>query len=341
MAEAGSAGLIDVLTVTVPQALLLDVAGPAEAFRMANQQLIQAGAEPRFRLRYVGPQVSTVSSVGLMLTGLEPLPTQLERPTWLVLVGRPSAALLVPPDATMRATLRWLSEQARPWLQGGAGHRLVCICSGSLLAAQAGLIGTRRCTTHHEHLDRLRDLAPDAQVIDNRVFVLDGALASSAGVTAGIDLALHLIAGECGDEVAAMVAKNMVVYLRRSPNDPELSPMLAHRHHLHPALHRAQDAVCERPNERWTLDGLADAAHVTVRHLQRLFADHALVSPMVYVEKIRLERARQALVRGASVTQAADRAGFASDLQLRRAWSRHFSGTPRAARQDPRKSGMS
>jgi transcriptional regulator GlxA family with amidase domain len=201
-----------------------------------------------------------------------------------------------------------------------------------LMAAHAGLITGERCTTHHEHLDTLRSLAPQAQVVDNRVFVIDGALASSAGVTAGIDLSLHLIAQLCGDDVAVATAKTMVVYLRRTPNDPELSPMLAHRHHIHPALHRAQDAVCERPDAGWSLDTLAAAAHVTSRHLLRLFADHAAVSPMSYVEKIRLERARQALVRGASVTRAAEAAGFASDLQLRRAWGRHFSGTPRGAR---------
>jgi transcriptional regulator GlxA family with amidase domain len=162
--------------------------------------------------------------------------------------------------------------------------------------------------------------------------VVDGSIASSAGVTAGIDLALHLIAEVCGDALAAAVAKTMVVYLRRTPQDPELSPLLAHRHHLHPALHRAQDAVCERPHAEWTLASLADAAHVTSRHLLRLFAEHAMVSPMVYVEKIRLERARQALQRGASVTRAAEMAGFSSDLQLRRAWGRHLAGTPRAAR---------
>jgi transcriptional regulator GlxA family with amidase domain len=164
------------------------------------------------------------------------------------------------------------------------------------------------------------------------VFVLDGALATSAGVTAGIDLALHLIALACGDALAVRVAKDLVVYLRRTPDDPELSPLLAHRHHLHPALHRAQDAVCERPGDDWTLGSLAETAHVTTRHLLRLFAEHAAVSPMTYVEKIRLERARQALSGGASVTRAAEHAGFASDLQLRRAWGRHLEGTPRTAR---------
>jgi transcriptional regulator GlxA family with amidase domain len=209
--------------------------------------------------------------------------------------------------------------------------RLVTICSGTLLAARAGLIGTRQCTTHHELLDQLRHSAPQAHVVANRVFVLDGVLASSAGVTAGIDLTLHLIAQECGDAIAAAVASDMVVYLRRTPNDPELSPMLAHRHHLHPAVHRVQDAITEKPRDPWDMARLSAVAHVTERHLLRLFGEHAGVSPIHYLEKIRLEFARQSLRQGASVTLAAQDAGFTSDLQLRRAWSRHLQGTPREA----------
>jgi len=325
------AALIDVLFVVPPRTLLLDIAGPAEAFRLANQQMERNGQASRFHLRYAGPQAAVASSVGLQLAGLEPLPRALDRATWLMLVGQHSDTLKQP-DAATRDTTAWLRRAMQPLLQPCTSHRLLTVCAGTLMAARAGLIGTRRCTTHHDYLDSLRSLAPQAQVVDNRVFVIDGAMASSAGVTAGIDLTLHLIAQTCGDDVAAATAKTMVVYLRRTPNDPELSPMLAHRHHIHPALHRAQDAVCERPDAGWTLDSLAQAAHVTSRHLLRLFADHAEVSPMTYVEKIRLERARQALSRGASVTRAAEAGGFASDLQLRRAWSRHFSGTPRGAR---------
>jgi transcriptional regulator GlxA family with amidase domain len=123
----------------------------------------------------------------------------------------------------------------------------------------------------------------------------------------------------------------MVVYLRRTAHDPELSPMLAHRHHLHPAVHRVQDAVSAKPTASWDMPGLAAVAHVTERHLLRLFGEHAGVSPLHYLETIRLERARQSLCAGDGVTRAAEVAGFSSDLQLRRAWSRHFGGSPRDA----------
>ncbi|MEO8227758.1 MAG: helix-turn-helix domain-containing protein, partial [Gemmatimonadota bacterium] len=203
---------------------------------------------------------------------------------------------------------------------------------------RAGLLGTRRCTTHHECLPALRALAPEAQVIDNRVFVIDGPLASSAGITAGIDIALHLIAGECGEALAASVAEDMVVYLRRSPRDPERSPFHMHRRHLHATVHRVQDAIIDCPEREWTMASLAAAGHSTERHLLRLFIDHAQVSPLDYLRSIRLERARQALEYGTSVTRAAEVAGFSSALQLRRAWSRQWGGTPRDAARAARQS---
>jgi transcriptional regulator GlxA family with amidase domain len=177
----------------------------------------------------------------------------------------------------------------------------------------------------------LRALAPRAQVIDNRVFVVDGPLASSAGITAGIDVALHLIAEECGEALAASVAEDMVVYLRRSPRDTELSPFQMHRRHLHPTVHRVQDAIVSEPERDWDMASLARVGQAAQRHVLRLFIDHAGISPLHYLRLIRLERARQSLEYGATVSRAAAVAGFGSDLQLRRAWSRQWGGSPRDA----------
>lgn len=325
------AQLIDVLFVIVPRSLLLDIAGPAEAFRLANQHRALRGLPPRFRLRFAGPDAGQETSVGLAIAGLEPLPRELPAPTWVVVVGQPTAHLgAVTPAKTV--AVRWLSRCLGDSLRENSGdHRLVTICSGSLLAARAGLLDGRRCTTHHELLDALRVLAPRATVIENRVFVVDGPVASSAGITAGIDVALRLIAEECGEPLAASVADDMVVYLRRSDRDPEQSPFRIHRAHLHPTVHRVQDAIVNEPERDWDMATLARAGHTTERHLLRLFVEHADVSPLQYLRAIRLERARQALEHGATVTRAAEVAGFRSDLQMRRAWSRQWGGSPRDA----------
>jgi transcriptional regulator GlxA family with amidase domain len=324
--------VIDLLFVVLPDTLLLDLAGPAEAFRLANRHLDLRGQAPAFRLRFVGPAASVPSSVGASLAQLEPLPAAMEKPSWIVLLGLPgngddAARRVASPSPEWLATRHWLSRVIAPALAGElpaeeAGAGLVTICSGALLAADAGLLAGRRCTTHHELLEQLAAHAPTAQVALNRVFVIDGPVASSAGITAGIDLALHLVARVCGDALAAAVARDMVVFLRRGQDDPQLSPLLAWRNHLHPAVHRVQDAVCERPTEAWTAEAMASVAHVTPRHLSRLFREHTGLSPRDYVEQIRVARAKEALERGASAARASEQAGFSSDRQWRRARAR-------------------
>jgi transcriptional regulator GlxA family with amidase domain len=316
--------MTEVLFLLLPGALILDWAGPAEALRIANQVLAARRAPPRFRLRFVGPRAEMPTSVGLPVAGVEPLPAQLPAGSWLVLVGMPGRTVDVTTPAA-RGAIRWLAGLH------GQPFRLVTICAGALLAAHAGLLQGRRATTHHQHLDELRAAAPGCEVVANRVFVLDGEVASSAGITTGIDLALHLIADSCGPAVAAEVAQTMVVALRRGPNDPELSPFLAYRNHIHPALHRVQDAVGAEPRQAWSVPRMASAGHTSPRHLTRLFLEHAGIAPLQYLRRIRLAVAQAALASGRNVTQAAETAGFTSDTQLRRAWHQFgLDGTPSA-----------
>ena len=320
------AAVIEVFFVLLPGSLILDWAGPAEAFRIANQ-VLKAGSKPaRFRLRFIGPAAEVPTSVFINVTGIEPLPSALPDPSWLVLVGMPGVRVDTQAPAA-RATIAWL-RGLRP---GQHGLRLVTICAGALLAAHAGLLQGRRATTHHQHLDELREAAPGCDVVANRVFVIDNAVASSAGITTGIDLALHLITQECGAALASQVAQTMVVALRRGPNDAELSPFLAYRNHLHAALHRVQDAVSAKPQLDWNVTRMAAKGHTSARHLARLFLEHADIAPLEYLRRIRLAAAQAALQSGRNVSQAAELAGFTSDTQLRRAWHQFgLEGTPSA-----------
>ncbi len=312
----------------LPETLLLDLAGPAEAFRIANQQLARRGLPPAFHLRFIGPSADALTSVGLQVAGLEPLPAVLAPGSWVVLLGRSGLQDALPRiqrNGWLPAR-HWLTKVVAPALEAGSSsHRLLTVCVGALLAADAGLVGKRKLTTHHELLATLTGLAPHAQVCANRVFVIDGPLWSSAGITTGIDLALHCIGDVCGDAIAAAVAETMVVFQRRGVDDPERSPLLAGRSHLHPAVHRVQNAVCERPREAWDVPALAAVAHVTPRHLARLFKEHVGVSPRDYVEQIRRGLAEQALARGLGTSQALDLAGFGTDRQWRRARARQRS----------------
>jgi transcriptional regulator GlxA family with amidase domain len=318
--------MIDVLFLVLPETLLLDLAGPAEALRLANQQLAARGRPPAFRLRFIGLQAQASTSIGLQVANLEPLPAALPPGAWVVLSGRPGLRESLPHlqrDGWLGAR-HWLTSVVAPALARPAGppHRLLTVCVGTLLAADAGLLGRRQVTTHHEHLETLARLAPQAQVCANRVFVVDGPVWSSAGITAGIDLALHCVGDVCGDAIAAAVAETMVVFQRRGADDPQRSPLLGGRNHLHPAVHRVQNAVCERPGHDWDVAALAAVAHVTPRHLARLFKDHAGVSPRDYVERIRSGLAEQAIARGLPTSQAVEIAGFGTDRQWRRARAR-------------------
>jgi transcriptional regulator GlxA family with amidase domain len=309
---------LDVYFVLPRGSLILDWAGPAEAFRIANLELMdgEPAQPPAFALHFVAPESTALSSVGALIAGLAPLPEAIAKPAWVVVVGKTGTGRQRADEKEDRAVVNWLAR-VQP---GRAGLRLVTVCSGALLAAAAGLLVGRRVTTHHLDIDDLRTLAQGATVVQDRVFVQDGEVWSSAGVTTGIDLALHLVSDHCGAVVAARVAQRMAVALRRGPDDPQLSPFLAHRQHLNARLHRVQDAVSRAPREAWDAERMAQVASTTTRTLSRLFTEHAGTTPLGYVRGIRLALARTALDAGSSVARAAEAAGFSSDLQLRRAW---------------------
>jgi transcriptional regulator GlxA family with amidase domain len=267
------------------------------------------------------------SSVGAHIAQVEPLPPLLAAPTWLVLLGSPDEAT-GKHGAQVRLLTHWLRSAAQ---QLQLPNRLITICAGALLAAQAGLLARTRVATHHLELDKLKRLEPLCEVQPNRVFVVDEkhGVYSSAGITTGIDLAVHLIAEVCGEAIAARVAQVMVLPLRRGPNDPELSPFLQGRAHMHPGVHRVQDAVGQQPLAGWTAGRMAEVACTSPRHLARLFDDHVGQAPLAYLRSIRLALAEQALAAGHAVGRAAEMAGFSSDTQLRRAWhAAGKAGTP-------------
>lgn len=300
----------DVWFVMLPGLLALDLTGPAETFVLAK------GA---FRLHYIGPDAEITTSIGITMTGIAPLPETLPEGSLLVLPGvTDSANAFATPQATRVS--HWLMR-----LQPDI-HRqkiqLMCVCSGALLAAKSGLMSGIHCTTHHNLIGRLKTAAPAALVKENRIFIEDQGIWTSAGITSGIDLALHLINRLCGAEVALAVAREMVVWFRRSGDDPQLSPWLRYRNHMHPAIHRVQDALTAQPQKAWPLADIAAQAHISPRHLTRLFQQHLGISVRDYLEKLRLAVAEQWLLQGRGVEQAAMAAGFSSPRQLHRARQR-------------------
>ncbi|MEG3133552.1 helix-turn-helix domain-containing protein [Rouxiella sp. T17] len=301
----------DVFFVTLPGTLALDLTGPAETLRLSGE----------FKMHYISPLQEVELTTGLVVSRLLPLPAILPDHSIVVVPGVSDSETLfdTPPAQQVCEWLKTLKESIE------LGRlQLVCICSGSLLAGMAGLLDGYQCTSHHEVIPRLRKRVPAALVKDNRIFVEDRHVLTSAGITAGIDLALYLITQHLGPQAALDVAREMVVYFRRGGEDPQLSPWLQHRNHLHPAVHRAQNVISADPETAWQVEDVAAKAHISGRHLTRLFRQYLGISVRDYHEQLRIAVAKQRMQQGFGLEKAALTAGFSSGRQLRRAllrWS--------------------
>ncbi|WP_237479048.1 GlxA family transcriptional regulator [Lichenibacterium dinghuense] len=320
---------VPVVVVVPPRALLLDVAGPIEVLRVANR----CQDRLRFAVTYVGPVPAVRSSVGLDLANIAPLPAVLPPGALVVVAGSTdrvlaSEAPFEPRNpAAEAAIVDWLAAAVGP------GHTLASICSGALLAGRAGLLDGRACTTHHADCAELARIAPRARVLENRLYVEDGPRFTSAGITAGIDLMLHIVARRAGPACATAAARHLVVYMRRAGSDPQLSPWLDGRNHLHPAIHRVQDAIAADPARPWSLRSLAALTPASPRHLSRLFNDSAGMSVTDYVNRLRVALARDLLEHTRLDMEAvAERCGYGSARQFRRAWARVHALPPRDVR---------
>ena len=320
---------LDVWVVLPERVLLLDIAGPMEVLRRAN---VEQNAI-RFNVHYIGSSARAMSSVGIPLGDIAALPASLPPGAMIVVPG--SADKIAFADEVNQAAVRQDERAIVDWLRACVrpGHRVMTICSGALLAARAGLLDGYWCTTHHAECGALAALAPRAKVLENRLFVMDGERYTSAGVTAGLDLMLNVVSSLTGPACALAIARYLVLYLRREGADPQISPWLAGRNHLHPAVHRVQDAILANPAENWTLARLTKIANSSPRHLSRLFNEHAGMNITAYINSLRVALAHQLLISSRlGLERVAERAGFASSRQLRRAWRRSYDTPPAALR---------
>jgi transcriptional regulator GlxA family with amidase domain len=221
----------------------------------------------------------------------------------------------------------WLGKTIKP------DHTLISICAGALLVGRAGLLDDHFCTTHHACCAELSELAPRAKILENRLYVEDGQRLTSAGVTAGIDLMLHLVSRLIDTACAVRIARALVIYLRRAGADPQMSPWLEGRNHLHSAVHRVQDAIAADPARDWKLEDAAAIAQMSPRHLSRLFNEQAGMSLADYTNRVRIALAGELLKQTRlDIEGVAERTGFASPRQFRRAWGRYHPLPPSQVR---------
>jgi transcriptional regulator GlxA family with amidase domain len=309
-----------VVFLLLPQVNLLDLAGPAQVFHTA----VHVGAP--YQLRFCAEQPDVMSAQGLALGQVEPL-LSVGADDLVIVPGLSLEAYASGEARVSGAVVRWL-QQAH-----AAGAHLASICTGAFVLGEAGLLDGRRCTTHWDATAALHARYPRAHVIEAILFVHDRGVTTSAGIAAGIDLALALVEERHGPLVTAQLARYLVVYLRRSQAHGQESVYLAYRTHLHPGVHRAQDYLIQAQTSSISLREVAAHAQMSVRQLLRAFKEATGISPLQYHQRLRLEIA-SALLRNQqlSIEAVAQQCGFEDPRHFRRLWKRTFGAPPSLSR---------
>jgi transcriptional regulator GlxA family with amidase domain len=313
-----SSGRHSIWFVIYPGLQSLDLTGPFEVFEAANRVLDALGMDgARYALRVVGETPSVHTESGLRLA-CDPLPSE-GAPDTLVIPGGDG----VDDAASSASLLVWLRQI------GNDCPRLATVCTGTFLAAAVGLIDGHAVTTHWASAGRLARTYPDLDVDPEAIYRRDGRVWTSAGVTAGIDLALAMVEHDHGAAVAQHVARYLVVFLRRPGGQSQFSaPVWVEPAESEP-VRAAQDLIHSNPAADLRLEALAGAAGISPRHLTRLFTDALGETPGKYVERVRLTAARHQLETTTSGLEAVARhCGFGTAETLRRVFVRQLGVSP-------------
>jgi transcriptional regulator GlxA family with amidase domain len=303
-----------VVIVAYPDVQLLDVAGPLEVFDLAT----------RFRPSCYRVEVVTadgrpfVTTSGLSITPHRSISGVGAVDTVIVAGGNGTVAALGDADL-----IGWLTERAAD------SRRVASVCSGAFLLAQAGLLDGRRATTHWSVCDELARAFPRTQVEPDAIYVRDGKVATSAGITAGMDLALALVEEDLGRDIALEVARWLVLFVRRPGGQSQFSTQLKAQAAERAPIRELQTWIVEHAAEDLCVAKLADRVAMSPRHFARVFTRETGVTPAVYVETVRVDLARRLLEEtGMGLDVVAQASGFGSVETLRRAFHRTLGVAP-------------
>jgi transcriptional regulator GlxA family with amidase domain len=310
--------LIRVIEVLAyPSVQLLDVSGPLQVFASANDFVAEAGGTPPYALRVVaqGGRVTVSAGLGLAADPLPPIGAALD--TLMIAGGQGVEAAAADP-----ILLDWVRERA------SHARRIASVCTGAFLLAACGLLDGRRAATHWSVCAELARRFPAVRVEADPIFVCDGSVWTSAGVTAGIDLALALVEQDLGRTVALAVARYLVVFLKRPGGQAQFSTALS--------LQAAEDKfgalhawINAHLADQLSLPVLASQAGMSERSFSRHYAEATGLTPVRAVERLRVEAARQLLSESRlPVKRISKRCGFGSEETMRRSFLRLLAATP-------------
>lgn len=303
-----------------PKVQLLDMSGPAHIFYEANDYGIHIKAH------YLSLTTTPmeVSGAGVSLGNLEPFNTYDLGPNDLLFIPGLESHLFA--DTNFKQSCQpfflWLRKQH------DQGAKICSVCTGAYLVGPAGLFNGKQCTTHWRYLEDFQLKFPKAKVLSDRLIVKDGNLYSSAGVSSGIDLAMFVMEELFGPVLVTKIAKEVVIYLRRTENDPQLSVFLQYRNHIDTRIHQIQDMLAQNLSTKITIEELAENVHMSPRNLTRLFKKTTHITIGEYIERLRVERAIQMLNSGSKVSATAQACGLQSPNQLRSLLKKHTTSLP-------------
>jgi len=303
-----------------PDFQLLDAAGPISVFEIAGRF---AAAAPSIKTLAVTPgPVRSSSGIELMARGLKPSAAI----STLIVAGGEGVRI----SATCEKTLAFVRRVAR------RGVRVASVCSGAYVLAEAGLLDGCRATTHWQRTRHFLKAYPRIKLEPDQIFVRDGNIWSSAGITAGIDLALAMVAEDFGDEIAQKTARQLVLYHRRSGGQSQFSSLLelkAPSGRFGPLLSWAREHL----DASLTVEDMAEQAGMSTRHFARAFIAETGTTPSKAVERLRIEVARQRVQSsGEAIERVAQLTGFRDPERMRRAFIRAFGQPPQSLRRAAR-----
>ncbi len=304
-----------------PRIQSLDVTGPLEVFAGAQRLIEETGrSEPGYDVRVLSPDGRPLaSSSGLRITPDGAAREQAVVIDTLIVAGGPGH-VEAQEDQDLIAWIAATSSRAR---------RTASVCTGAFLLARAGVLQGRRATTHWAFAQQLALAHPDVSVDPEPIFVRDGSVWTSAGVTCGMDLALALVEDDLDREAALQIARMLVLFLRRPGNQSQFSAALGSQTPRREPLREAQRAVLESVCGDHTVEAMAERAHMSPRHFARAFRAETGITPARYVERVRVEAARRMLEETSDpIADVAAACGFGTPETMRRVFLRALTVGP-------------
>jgi transcriptional regulator GlxA family with amidase domain len=310
-----------IVIVAPPLTSLLDVTGPLEVFAKATDLISLIGKDTQsYTLHVVSTQEAKVlntSTVPIVCEGnLRSINYDVDT---LLVTGIPNA----PDNMVDKSSLQWLRDHV------SSIRRFGSVCGGAFILAEAGILDGRRATTHWRVCEKLARLYPTIKVETDPIFVKDGHIYTSAGISAGMDLALALVEEDHGREIALMVARQLVLYLKRPGNQSQYSAMLTLQNVDYQPIHELQAWVMEHLSETLSVEMMAERVSMSPRNFARVFLRETGITPAKFIEKLRLETARRRLEEtNLTLEEISGECGLGGPDTMRRLFVRHLRTTP-------------